>query len=215
MRKALLSLILVSALLISILNVSAHVPEIVDNEKNFMDEPVPINNPEVSKAFYGQLKGSPHRYLIESDEPFNLYVSLLAPYVGQEETSDLEFHIMKDGEKIVTMHGHDEWEKWYEQFAGDWYLQGPVYEAQVSPGTYIIEVHSESNTETYSLAVGRIESFGLLDLVKVVFYVPLIKALYWGNYVNLAFYTLAVIAIAWWLRRRRIKARDISGYDLD
>ena len=192
-------------------------PEIVNNERNFVDEPLSVENPEVSKAFYGQLSGSPHRYMIESDISFNLYVSLLAPYVGQEESSELEFHIMKDGEKIVMMHGYDNWEKWYEEFGGDWYLQGPVYEAEVPPGTYIIEVHSKTNSEDYSLAVGRIESFGLLDIVKVIFFVPLIKAIYWGNYLNLAFYGVAVFVLVWiaWRRRNNLKTSRIDSSPLD
>lgn len=198
-------LFLILALAVPILSVSGHVPEIVDNDRDFTDKPVIVDNPEVSKAFYGKLKGSPHKYKIVSDEPFNLYVSLLAPYVGQEESSDLEFHIMKDDEKIVMMHDYEDWEKWYEEFGGDWYLQGPSYEAEVPSGVYIIEVHSETNSEDYSLAIGRIERFGLLDTVKVVFLLPLIKALYWGNYVNIAFYGVALIALGWWLRRRRLQ----------
>jgi hypothetical protein len=101
------------------------------------------------------------------------------------------------------MHDFEDWERWYEPFGSDWYLQGPVYESQVSAGTYYIEVHSDNNTEAYSLAIGRIESFSLLDIIKVVLYVPLIKALYWGNYVNIAFYICIFLAIAWWIRRRR------------
>jgi hypothetical protein len=108
------------------------------------------------------------------------------------------------------MHDYDEWKKWYERFAGDWYLQGPVYEAEVSPGIYIIEVHSETNTEDYSLAIGQIESFGFLDIVKVVFYVPLIKAWYWGNYVTLVFYLGVLITSGWWLWRRRQKTLPVD-----
>ena len=180
-------------------------PEIVSNDRDFIEEPVQVKNPEVSKAYYGKLSGNPHRYNIVSDEPFNLYVSLLVPFVGQEESSEVEFHILKDGEKIVMMHDYDNWEKWYEQFGGDWYLQGPVYETEAQPGTYIIEVHSETNSEDYSLAIGRIERFGILDTIKVIFLVPIIKALYWGNYVNLAIYGGVILTILFWFWRRRIK----------
>ncbi|TFH13655.1 hypothetical protein E4H04_11585 [Candidatus Bathyarchaeota archaeon] len=204
MKKTVFVLYMALSLFLPTLSASAHVPEIVNNERNFLEEPLLVENPEVSKAFYGRLSGTPHRYLIVSDEPFNLYVSLLAPYIGQEDSSELEFHIMKDGEKIVMMHGYDNWEKWYEEFGGDWYLQGPVYEAQAPSGTYIIEVHSETNSEDYTLAIGRLERFGLLDTVKVVFLVPLIKALFWGNYVNIAFYGVAVLVLGWWLWRRRL-----------
>jgi len=205
MKKTVFTLIFILTLMVPTLSASGHVPEIVDNERDFTAEPVLVTNPEISKAYYGRLMGSPHRYKIVSDEPFNLYVSLLVPYIGQAESSDLEFHIMKDGEKIVMMHGFDDWEKWYEQFGGDWYLQGPVYESEAPPGTYIIEVHSKTNSEDYSLAIGRIERFGLLDTVKVVFLIPIIKALYWGNYVNLVFYGVVALVLVWWLRRRRLK----------
>ncbi len=204
MKKTIFVFYMVLLLILPTLSVSAHVPEIVNNERNFLEEPLLVENPEVSKAFYGRLSGTPHRYLIVSDEPFNLYVSLLTPYIGQEDSSELEFHIMKDGEKIVMMHGYDNWEKWYEEFGGDWYLQGPVYEAQAPSGTYIIEVHSETNSEDYTLAIGRLERFGLLDTVKVVFLVPLIKALFWGNYINIAFYGVTVLALGWLLWRRRL-----------
>ena len=208
MRKSLFILLLTLSLVLPTSPVSAHVPEIVNNERNFLDEPLLVENPEISKAFYGKLSGTPHRYMIISDEAFNLYISLLAPYVGQEETSGLEFHIMKDGEKIVMMHGYDNWEKWYEEFAGDWYLQGPEYETLAPAGTYVIEVHSETNSEDYTLAIGRIERFGLLDMVKVVFIVPIVKALYWGNYINLAFYGVVILATGWWLYRRRLRTPD-------
>jgi hypothetical protein len=199
---------LVLTVFVSIMSASGHVPEIVDNNRDFISEPILVEKPEFSKAFYGRLQGYPHRYMIVSDEPFSLYVSLLVPFVGQDESSELEFHIMKDGEKIVTRHGYDDWVKWYEAFGGDWYLQGPVYEAEVPGGTYIVEVHSETNSEEYSLAIGRLERFGVFDVVKVVFLVPVIKALFWGNYVNIILYGGIVLALFWWFWRRRLRMQQ-------
>ena len=87
----------------------AHIPEIVLDDRDFMREPIIVKDPEISYEFYGKLQGSPQVYKIESDKPFHLYVSLLVPYVGQEGTSDIEFHIWKDSEKIVMMHDYQNW----------------------------------------------------------------------------------------------------------
>jgi hypothetical protein len=99
---------------------------------------------------------------------------------------------MKDGEKIVMMHDFKEWKKWYEEYGGDWYLQGPEYEADVGPGTYIIEVHSDTNTEDYSLAIGKIERFGFFNIIKTFLVLPFIKAIFWGNYFNIIVYLIVI-----------------------
>lgn len=51
----------------------AHQPRIpVGNETIVLD-------PEISKAYYTELRGIPQTYTITSDTPFALYVNLLAP----------------------------------------------------------------------------------------------------------------------------------------
>ena len=173
---------------------NAHIPELVLEDRNYTNEPIVVEEPEISYAYYGKLQGSPQIYKIESDKPFHLYVSLLVPYVGQDETSDVEFHIMKDGEKIVMMHDYDNWTKWYEEYGGDWYLQGPSYEADVEAGTYLIEVHSDTNSEDYSLAIGSIERFEPTDIISTVFLLPIMKAFFWNDYLMLAIY-LVLLAL--------------------
>jgi len=176
---------------------NAHIPELVLDSKNYSTDPVFVDDPEISYAYYGKLQGSPHIYLIESDKPFTLYVSLLVPYVGQEESSNVEFHIIKDGEKIVMMHNYANWTKWYEEYGGDWYLQGPEYEAEVDSGTYLVEVHSSTNTEDYALAIGKTERFGPYEIVSTVFTLPLMKAIFWGDYLMLViFIVIACLIIA-------------------
>lgn len=173
----------------------AHIPEIVTENRNYTSEPIIVEEPEISFAYYGKLQGSPHVYKIESQEPFQLYVSLLVPYVGQEETSDVEFHIMKDGEKIVMMHDYQNWTKWYEEYGGDWYLQGPTYEAEVEAGTYLIEVHSDTNSEDYSLAIGNIERFGPFEILKTILVLPLMKAIFWDSYFMITMYILVITIV--------------------
>lgn len=174
---------------------NAHIPELVLENRNYTNEPIIVEEPEISYAYYGKLQGSPQVYKIESNEPFHLYVSLLVPYVGQDEASDVEFHIMKDGEKIVMMHDYNNWTKWYEEYGGDWYLQGPVYEADVDAGVYLVEVHSDTNSEDYTLAIGNVERFGLVDIAGTVLVLPLMKALFWNEYSMLILVLLVIIAV--------------------
>jgi len=189
----------------------AHIPEIVIEDRNYTIEPIIVNEPEISYAYYGKLQGSPQIYKIESEKPFHLYVSLLVPYVGQEETSDVEFHIIKDEKKIVMMHDYQNWTKWYEEYGGDWYLQGPEYEEDVEAGIYLVEVHSDTNSEDYTLAIGKIERFGAVEILKTVFILPVMKALFWNSYLMIGIYIiiLAVIVFVIYklIKRHKRKSR--------
>ena len=52
------------------------------------------------------------------------------------------------------------WVRWYEEFAGDWYWQGPEFRQTVPAGTYTIIVYNtDNNWDKYVLATGEIESF--------------------------------------------------------
>jgi len=197
-------------ILLSLPIASAHIPELVIEDRNYTIEPIIVNEPEISYAYYGKLKGSPQVYKIESDKPFHLYVSLLVPYVGQEETSDVEFHIMKDGKKIVMMHDYQNWTKWYEEYGRDWYLQGPEYEEDVETGIYLIEVHSDTNTEDYTLAIGNVERFGAVEILKTILVLPVMKALFWNSYLMIGVYIiiLAVIVFLIYKLMKRYKRKS-------
>ena len=203
-------LIVLSLFLLSIPIAFAHIPELVIEDRNYTIQPIIVNEPEISYAYYGKLHGSPQTYRIESDKPFHLYVSLLVPYVGQEGTSDVEFHIMKDGEKIVMMHDYQNWTKWYEEYGGDWYLQGPEYEEDVEAGIYLIEVHSDTNSEDYTLAIGKTERFGAVEILKTVLVLPVMKVLFWNSYSMIGIYIIilaVIIFVIYIIIRRRKKSR--------
>ncbi len=211
MKKILLSLSLLMVFSVLVSVSIAHIPEIVIEDRDYAEDPIIVKEPEISYAYYGKLQGSPQLYKIESDKQFHLYVSLLVPYVGQEEVSDVEFHIWKDDEKIVMMHEYQNWTKWYEEYGGDWYLQGPTYEADVEAGTYIIEVHSDTNSEDYSLAIGKIERFGAKEILWTIIVLPLMKAIFWGNYILIAIYLIiiaAIISIIIWIFKKRKKRKE-------
>jgi len=206
MKKIMFLMIFLLSLPVSL----AHIPELVTEDRNYTIEPILVKEPEISYAYYGKLQGSPQVYKIESDKPFHLYVSLLVPYVGQEETSDVEFHIMKDGKKIVMMHDYQNWTKWYEEYGRDWYLQGPEYEEDVETGIYLIEVHSDTNTEDYTLAIGNVERFGAVEILKTILVLPVMKALFWNSYLMIGVYIiiLAVIVFLIYKLMKRYKRKS-------
>ena len=138
---------------------SAHQPNFVDSQKW-----VRVNEPEISKAYYGVLPNAPVRYVISTTEPFDLYVGLLVPDLSEVRTNISAEIIYQDGTVIAKLVGEKfEWEKWHEEFAGDDYLKGPEFKKNVPAGTYTIIVQSpDSNYDKYVLVVGEKEKFSIL-----------------------------------------------------
>jgi hypothetical protein len=67
----------------------AHEPRITQtNETRVLD-------PEISKAYYSELRGSPQTYLIDSDIPFSLYVNILVPDI-LDQKKDILVQIIKN-----------------------------------------------------------------------------------------------------------------------
>ena len=138
-----------------------------------LENPIHIEKPEVSKAYYGELKGSPEFYKIDSERDFLLYINILAPDIKGART-DFIVEVLKDGEIIFTLNNSN-WGNFYEPFAGDSYLRGPELEEQVIFGTYLIKVTNTENIGKYSLAIGKIESFPLIEIIKTIFALPKLK----------------------------------------
>ena len=76
MYRLILFLIFISCTL------EAHQPKLVYQPPT-EDNPFIINNPEISKAFYGQLRGEPHYFKIYSDTQFLFYTGILSPKVSE------------------------------------------------------------------------------------------------------------------------------------
>ncbi len=138
----------------------------------------PVIDPEISKAYYGTLDGSPHTYTIKSDIPFNLYVNILVPdNAGAKK--DVSVMIVKDMDTLhpfyVLNSMNFEWKKFFEPFGHDTYWQGPEYKGQVEKGTYDITVFSPKNDSKYSLAVGEREAFDFKEGMNALKLVPQLK----------------------------------------
>lgn len=194
----------------------AHQPRIVSEEMT------QIENPEVSQAFYAELKGKPGYYQVESEEPFKLYVGILVPDLeGIEKDISVEIsreylrieetpvHKQEEEEVPILLNGLQyEWTRWYEPFGGDWYWEGPELRSnppeeelpegvEVDEGTYTLKVFSPDNEGKYVLVVGEREEFPLKEMVHTLFVLPKLKAEFferspWTAYFNLVGLFLAI-----------------------
>lgn len=156
----------------------AHQPRMVDEQFTV------IEDPEISKAFYGELTGTPHVYMFSSDRPFRLFVSLLVP---DEKEAEFDFSAAitrTNGghEEIVAVsHGLDsEWSYFYEPFAKDGYWNMDVFGEDhsgiyMSPGVYEIRVFSPDNEGKYVLATGDVEYFPFKEMLNTWIVLPRVK----------------------------------------
>lgn len=150
-----------------------------------------IDEPEISKAYYGTLSGSPARFSIKSDVDFELYVSLLLPIAPGAADSVSAKVTDVDGNEVALLDGESaEWELFYEPFAGDDYNQGPEFTKDVPAGTYTIEVFNEENSGKYVISTGKIESFPLHEIIHTAKVLPKLKADFFGKPAYTAYFNL-------------------------
>ncbi len=150
---------------------SAHLPRIVYLQQG----DVQVINPEISQAFYDELKGAPKNYYISSEKDFELYINLLVPEEANKN-GRYSAKVFSAEQQIAVLDGSSvEWQEFYETFGRDYYLKGPEFSQQLPAGDYIIEVYSGDNQGKYVLAVGKTESFDARSLLNVYWQLPMLK----------------------------------------
>jgi peptidase E len=153
----------------------AHQPMLIYNSSG----DVLVNNPEISQAFYDQLKGGPRDYFIDSPKDFDLYVNILVPNpANRDGRYSVDIFLLKpDGQdKIASIDAATfEWKEFYEPFGRDHYFKGPEIDTHVSAGKYKIEVYSADNQGKYVLAIGKKEVFDLKSILNIYWQLPLLK----------------------------------------
>lgn len=180
--------------------VVAHQPRV--GFEGILENPIQVEKPEISKAYYGELEGNPEYYEINSDDDFLLYLNILAPDI-QGARKDFIVEVLQN-DKIIFILDDANWGEFYEPFGGDNYLMGPELEEQVASGTYIIKVSNPDNVGKYSLAVGKIESFPPIEIIKTIFALPKLKKDFFNkspltayfNYSGLFLLILLILIIA-------------------
>lgn len=170
----------------------AHQPRIIFDRVNSENNPIIVKDPEVSKAYYGELKGTDN-YIIKSDEDFKLYLNILVPY-SLEYNKDF-FVEARDftNRQVLFLNGEDyEWKLFHEPFGNDNYMMGPEARINLSEGMYYINVSGEGK---YSLAIGEEEKFTVIEIIKTFYTVPKIKTEFFGTSLPMAFYNIVGLAM--------------------
>jgi hypothetical protein len=189
MRKSLFFLLVLFLSNSFISTSSAHQPRIVYQKQISQTSPFIVTNPEISQAFYAELKKQAEYYTVRSDKEFALYVRILSPKIADAK-KDFSVEIIKDVNVIALLNGSSStWTEFYEPFVGDDYWQGPEYKEQLPKGEYLIKVYNLDNRGKYVLVVGQAESFPLNETLKLFVSLPQLKH-YFGKSGFTAFFNL-------------------------
>jgi hypothetical protein len=161
---------------------SAHQPRLVMDDNPTKENPIIVNDPEVSKAYYGEMNGSSEYYRIVSDEDFTLYLNVLVPDYLPFNTKIFSVDVRdSDGSLITMLDGSNStWRKFHEDFGNDDYLMGPEKRMDLPAGSYEIRVFNHDNEGRYSLAVGEAEYFPPEEISNAALLVPQIKQRFFG-----------------------------------
>lgn len=193
----------------------AHQPRVVTSRVTAVSEP------EVSKAYYGQLTGQSDVYTFTAFAPFDLYVNVLVPNSpGQEK--NVSAQVLKNGVEIANLNaaGFD-WKPYHEPFGNDNYFMGPEYKARAEAGQYEVRVSSPGNASKYSLAIGETEAFNFTESYNAVRTIPQLKKTFFNTspatflfspfgvgFIVILFALAFVFGFAYrWLVRKFVKAK--------
>ena len=151
------------------LKILAHQPRLVEIEK------INVTEPEISKAYYGNLSGKPHIYTISTSSPIDLYVNILVPFIeGPEKNVTVKIFKGEQPMEILNPKTND-WKKFFEPFGQSMYWKGPEFKVRADAGNYKIHVQSTEKSMRYVLATGEIESFDGTESLRAILLIPELK----------------------------------------
>ena len=151
------------------LKVLAHQPRLVEMEK------INVTEPEISKAYYGNLSGKPHIYTISTSSPIDLYVNILVPLIEGPE-KNVTVKIFKGEQPMgILSPKKDDWKKFFEPFGQSMYWKGPEFKIRADAGKYKIYIKSTEKSIRYVLATGEIEAFDGPESLNAILLIPKLK----------------------------------------
>ena len=187
--------IIAIALLAFFSHAYAHQPRLVLHSQSSFDEAYIIEEPEISKAFYGELKGSADYYLINSDRAFSLYINILAPDISGART-DFQVEVLDDrGSVLFSLQDMAQWASFFEPYAGDQYFSGPELNKDLGSGIYYVKVFNSDSSGKYALAVGAVESFPLEEIIKTLIILPRLKRDFFGKSMFSAYWNISGLVL--------------------
>ena len=129
---------------------------------------LPLEERQVSQAYYGTLTGVPHTYTftVSEDEPFHLQLLLPDTKNILDEQYEPKAILVKRTTRGVReifrlSAGESDWPSFYEFWAGDRYLRGPEKDLTLDAGEYILEISTADNYAKYVMVVGSEERISL------------------------------------------------------
>jgi len=171
-KKNNLRIVIVTFFLILVscpLKVLAHQPRLV--EMGIIN----LTEPEISKAYYGNLSGKPQIYTISTSSPIDLYVNILVPLIEGPE-KNVTVKIFKGEQPMgILSPKKDDWKKFFEPFGQSMYWKGPEFKVRAEAGKYKITVESTENNIRYVLATGEIEAFDGPESLNAILLIPKLK----------------------------------------
>jgi len=176
----------------------SHQPRIVIKEPSSEVNPILIREPEVSKAYYGQIEKSAEYYKIYSDREFTLYASLEIPEIPEQSKNIVLELKDQSGLQLAYLAGQQHhWRQFHEDFGNADYLSGPSIQMILPSGDYTITVNGEENTK-YVLVTGQKEEFPPEEFLKSLFLVPQINQEFFAmnifqSIINIFGFTLLII----------------------
>jgi hypothetical protein len=215
-------IILLFVMLFFVCSASAHQPRVELGTSSTFSNPIPIKNPELMQAFYGNLNGKPDFYQVTSDVPFELCLGITVP-ASKGLGGSLPSVIVTDtsGNNVLTLNGTTgTWKPFIGEFK-DSYLDGPEITQNLPAGTYNIIVVNKNNAGKYLLLVGNKEVLNADDYLQDMVNAPILKEQFFGKPVTLlfleimgfllAFGTLVVVFIMMLSSRKSPEVREISS----
>ena len=177
-KKIIVSLIIFFSVLGVASYTYAHNPRLVYNLDVLPEKPIIINNPDISQAYYGRLKGWEEYYQFAIATNQDFYFETLVPDV-KDITKNISADLIDvDSAKVIaTLDANkSEWLPYFEEFAGDHYFAGPTSTINLDPGVYQIKVYNDNNEGKYVLVVGQKESFPPKEILGTIVNLPALKA---------------------------------------
>ncbi len=155
-----------------------------------------VTEPDVSQAFYAELKGLPDEYRFTVAQSLPLYLGILVPKIpgAHEDFSAEMYRKTASGDSLVGVLGgtSSEWTNFHEPFANDDYFQATEYREPMLPGNYAVRVSCPGNQGKYVLAIGERESFPPSTIVRLIGIMPALKR-YMGKSVLTSYFNYSGI----------------------
>ena len=138
-------------------------------------------DPELSRAYYARLPGTPARYVIDSPRPFTLYAQTTVPDVAGAPR-DWRLRVTgPDGVLADRRTPASGWQPFDEPFGGDRYLTGPEVRRRVPAGRYVVEVSRPGGRGDYVQVIGEAERWDLGSAIGALFDLPRIGHGWFGR----------------------------------